>query len=253
MTDPNHVKSSIVTTILDIASQTTHPSIIVRYNVQHHLQRPRGSRRRVRVSVAHQTITNGRVCYKGASNLRLPLLLHKPKHQLVFSLARSRQTRTMPKMWPMTLKALASSVLATAQVRHLSYFFPICWTCRYGSQLYLPTSIGSGQPQTLSSTGSTTSSDVTSSIQAGTAATLDTTKEYLASAHQTGMAAAQPHLDRVKGGAQEFLGQGTQGSTSTSSTRIPATGAPFQSGKKSVDTSYSGLKAGKNETRPTSL
>ncbi|KAF8898996.1 hypothetical protein BD779DRAFT_1486553 [Infundibulicybe gibba] len=146
-------------------------------------------------------------------------------------------------------KALATSAISTAQN-------------------YLPTAVGGNPSPNTTTNGSVTSnlsstaSTVASTVQAGATAAYGTTKEYLSTAQQI----AQPHIENAKGVAQGYLGTaGTQGmngtgTTPASSTGIPATSAPLESGPHSVNTPYpptttttTGTKIAQNEGAPTTV
>lgn len=116
-------------------------------------------------------------------------------------------------------------------------------------------SVGGTADTTRSTTGnqtsSTNTSDIVSSLQSGANAAIGTTKEYLATAQEI----AKPHVENAKGVAQGYLGTaGTQPVTNTpaSSTGIPATSAPLESGPHTVGSPYhsttttTGTKVGEN-------
>ncbi|KAF5384829.1 hypothetical protein D9615_001306 [Tricholomella constricta] len=91
------------------------------------------------------------------------------------------------------------------------------------AQSYLPASVGGH-----TSTTAQPASGVASSIQGGAATVVDTTKEYVASAQE----AVKPHIEHVKGAVQGGP------ATPASSTGIPATSAPLESGPHTIGTPY---------------
>ncbi|KAG5634180.1 hypothetical protein DXG03_006069, partial [Asterophora parasitica] len=120
---------------------------------------------------------------------------------------------------------------------------------------YLPASVGGKEP-----TVSDSIRDIGSTVGNGATTAVDTSKQYLASAHETAkphIAAAheavKPHIEHLKGNAQGVFGTaGTQGAPiqpPASSTGIPATSAPLESGPHTTDTPY----PSKTETKGTQI
>lgn len=152
-------------------------------------------------------------------------------------------------------KGLASTAISTAQVRLIIHaWWPGLLTVPI--QSYLPPALGGTAPPLSTTTGTTTTGSTTGTgsvvetIKTTAAAALETGKQYAASAQ----AAAQPHLDRAAAAAQPHLERagavasdmvnvattkGTVvGETPASSTGIPATSAPLETGGVSTSTPY---------------
>ncbi|KAF9460094.1 hypothetical protein BDZ94DRAFT_1266655 [Collybia nuda] len=105
------------------------------------------------------------------------------------------------------------------------------------AQAYLPSSVG-GILSSETSASQSPPTGIVSSLQSGANSAIGTTKEYLASAQEM----AKPHVENAKGIAQGYLGTaGTQPikNPPASSTGIPATSAPLESGPHTVNTPYS--------------
>ncbi|KAL0951525.1 hypothetical protein HGRIS_008209 [Hohenbuehelia grisea] len=144
-------------------------------------------------------------------------------------------------------KALAGSALATAQ----SYL-----PAAVGGTSNTTTTTTDHSAPTATGTASETLTNIASTVQAGAVSALETAKGYVAAAHETGLSAAQPHLEKAKETVQANLPIGTQPQVAppASSTGIPATTAPLESGPHTVGTPYpatttttgSGLKVAEN-------
>ncbi|KAJ8516131.1 hypothetical protein ONZ45_g6522 [Pleurotus djamor] len=117
------------------------------------------------------------------------------------------------------------------------------------AQTYLPPSLGgptqhSGDDQNKSvvESASTTAANMAASVQSGASTIVDAAKDFLASSNNVSIQdSAQPHINKARelaGRVIEGAGAGPDVAPPASSTGIPATSAPLESGPHTMSTPY---------------
>jgi hypothetical protein len=135
-----------------------------------------------------------------------------------------------------------------------AFMFRLCTHSFY--QGYLPASVQNHLPSSVGGQANQPTSESTSGTTSGSS--LETAKEYLASAQaaiqphlEAAASAAQPHIQRAADTAQNYLPASAKphiekylpttsqtNGTPASSTGIPATSAPLETGQHTVNTTY---------------